>query len=174
MTSFKFNSGLRKSRPIIDAAWPAMPEPLLGAYNQVLGASKAAARLGSGFTESVYQMAMAVHLNASGWNPPGSRWQTELVYPVSAGSDYFGTCRADIVLPMVTDSDVEDEIKVSGVVIECKAVKSITDEHRAQLFAYMRVGNVFTGFIANFCVGDPIQRCEVQVETYLRNGTRFT
>ena len=88
--------------------------------------------LGSGFLESVYEKALTVALSDAGvpfetQKPIGVRFRGRSV------GDYI----ADLV--------VEDK-----VIVELKAVTSITREHEAQIINYLNATGIEVGLIINF------------------------
>lgn len=156
---------------------PTMTQEFREIYNRVKSAAAESAWiLGSGLPESCYQCAMARELNSNRDDGDSLLWNTEQVIPVHVYRSFFvGFCRADIVYGPYPghNEGVECNLSERGVVIECKAVKNLTDEHRAQLFAYMRWGGFHSGFLVNFSVGEPIRSCAVDVEAYGLNGIRY-
>ena len=45
---------------------------------------------------------------------------------------------------------VADFVCYDKIIVECKAVKEITDTHRAQIINYLRATNLRLGFLVNF------------------------
>ena len=90
-------------------------------------------RLGSGFTEYVYQDALAIEFAHS-----GVPYEKEKHLNVS----YRGEVLAhDFYM---------DFICYDEIVVELKAIKELEDAHRAQLLNYLRAANKKLGFLMNF------------------------
>lgn len=86
-----------------------------------------------GLLEGVYQDAVSIELQQMGIEAP-----TEVDIPMyHKGIKMKHQYRADMV--------IFDE-----VIVEFKACKEITSEHRAQLFNYMRLTQKTVGILANF------------------------
>ena len=90
--------------------------------------------LGYGFTEKVYENALAIELRRAGLKVVK---QQEIVvyYEGEAVGDY----RTDIVV-----NDV--------VIVELKAVRELADEHEAQLLNYLKATTIEVGLLLNFGV----------------------
>ena len=58
-----------------------------------------------------------------------------------------------------------DFVCFCNVIVECKAVKKITSEHRAQLFNYMRLTQLRVGVLVNFA------KRYVEIERYFYDPT---
>lgn len=99
---------------------------VIGAYFGVYTA------LGWGFLEAVYQRAMVVALADA-----GARVAREVMLPVYFRGRLVGEYRADLI--------VDDR-----VIVEVKAVQSITAAHRSQLLNYLKATNIECGLILNF------------------------
>lgn len=109
-------------------------------YNLIGAAMEVHATLGWGMAEAIYQEALTLELDI---RKIGYERQKELVgyyKGISIGKSY----RADIV------SD--------GIIIELKAVSEITQDHRAQLFNYLRLTRRDIGLLINF--GERVLHCE--------------
>ena len=92
-------------------------------------------KLGPGFLEAVYQEALEYELKKVGIN---CEREKELLITYD-----------DIVLKKGFRCDflVEDK-----VIIECKAVKKVTDMDHAQIFNYLKAANLRVGLLFNFNV----------------------
>ncbi len=100
---------------------------------KVIGAAIAVHRaLGPGFIESIYQKAMSVEL-AKRQIAFESQKEITVLYE---GID-VGLHRLDLV--------IEEEI-----IVELKAVKTLTDLHERQLRSYLKASNLRVGLLLNF------------------------
>lgn len=90
--------------------------------------------LGPGFTESIYQHALAAELRTNGFVV-----EVERIFEINYCGQSVGFVRADLVVD-------------GHAVLELKTVAKITDTHVAQLDAYMRqlTGWPRTGAVVNF------------------------
>ncbi len=90
-------------------------------------------QLGSGLLESVYESVMAYELQKR-----GLRFDRQKVIPI---------IYEDIVLPEGFRADfiVEDSI-----IVELKAVETITNNHKKQLLTYLRLAHKKIGLLINF------------------------
>jgi len=88
--------------------------------------------LGAGFLEQVYQQALLQELQAQGLRAEGQR-ALEVTY------------KGKIVGLYVADILVEDRI-----VLELKAVQSLTKAHEAQLLNYLKASGKRVGLLVNF------------------------
>jgi GxxExxY protein len=88
--------------------------------------------LGYGFLESVYQNAMIIELTKQGLN-----LKSQFPIPVYYDNQEVGQFFADLL--------VED-----CVIVELKAVRSLTDEHHAQLINYLNATRMEVGLLLNF------------------------
>ncbi len=89
--------------------------------------------MGSGFLEAVYQECLAKELHA-GKIPFVSQMELTLAYK---GETLVQTYRPDFVC-------------YDQIIVELKAVKEITDEHRAQVFNYLRASGFRLALLVNF------------------------
>ena len=97
--------------------------------------------LGPGLNEKVYQEGVMLEMESS--NIPFKR---ELSFHPS----YKGiVMKADFRLDFLVDDNV---------ILELKSVSSITEEHRAQLFNYMRLCKPIAGILVNFAN----KSCEIE------------
>ena len=106
-------------------------------YNIVGAAMKVHSTLGCGFTEKVYQDALAVELQSQ--NIPFRR-EVEL-HPV-----YNGVTLSATFIP--------DFICYDKIIVELKAVKELDDMHRAQALNYAKVADLELALLINF--GEPM------------------
>ncbi len=88
--------------------------------------------LGAGFLESVYQNAMLIALRQKGL-------KAQPQYPLSV------CFRGEVVGNFYADIFVEDK-----VILEIKAVSSLTSEHMAQVINYLKATSVEVGLLVNF------------------------
>lgn len=90
-------------------------------------------RLGSGFTEYVYQDALAVEFRHAG-------------VPYEKEKHLNVTYRDEVL----QHDYYMDFLCYDEIVVELKAVKELEDVHRAQLLNYLRAGRKKLGFLMNF------------------------
>ena len=88
--------------------------------------------LGGGFLEQVYQQALLHELRAQGLRAESQR-------PLEV------TCKGKTVGSYVADILVEDRI-----VVELKAVESLSKAHEAQLLNYLKASGMKIGLLVNF------------------------
>jgi GxxExxY protein len=91
--------------------------------------------LGAGFLESVYEKSLLIALKQKGLNAKPQERLSVRFRGIIVGEFY-----ADIL--------VEDK-----VIIELKAVKTLTPEHQAQLINYLKATGIEVGLLINF--GNP-------------------
>ena len=91
--------------------------------------------LGPGFLESVYQAALAYELHKV-----GIQFEKEKELPVQ-----YENVKLD--LGFRCDFLVDDR-----VIVECKAVKALTELDLAQLLNYLKIANINVGLLINFNV----------------------
>lgn len=103
---------------------------------KVIGlAIKVHRKLGPGFLESVYQAALTYELQKA-----GIQFEKEKELPV-----YY----EDIML----DVGFRCDFIIDGrLIIECKAVKELTEIDKAQLLNYLKLTNLQVGLLINFNV----------------------
>ena len=89
--------------------------------------------LGGGFTEKVYQDALAVEL--TGRAIPFQR-------EVEIHATYKGVTLPSTFIP--------DFICYESIIVELKAVKELEDIHRSQAFNYAKVANMCLALLINF------------------------
>jgi len=89
--------------------------------------------LGCGFLEAVYQEALGLELQSRGI-PFEEQPKLEIRYKGTLLEKHY---EPDFVIH-------------SKIIVELKAVKSLEDSHRAQLFNYMKANNIRLGLLINF------------------------
>jgi GxxExxY protein len=100
---------------------------------QVIGCSfKVHKELGAGFLEKVYQNALAVELRELGIN-------FEQEYPLSV--HYRGYLVGEYIPDFIIDGKV---------IVELKAVSSLSDPHEVQLVNYLKATGLRVGLLINF------------------------
>ena len=118
----------------------ALAYPIVGAIYTVHS------ELGPGLNEYVYQEALALQLQED-----GIEFEKEKEFTVEYHSQ------------LLNAKDRLDFCCMDIAIVECKSVESLTSEHRAQLFNYMRLTKKPIGVLVNFS-----QRSAV-VERYFYN-----
>ena len=115
-----------------DVAWTRrmLQDPLT--YAIIGAAQKVHAALGPGFTESTYQAALCKELMLR-----DIPFQSQPEYEVFYQKTLCGVFRPDMVV-------------YGQVVVELKAVSSLSKEHRAQTISYLRASELPTGLLINF------------------------
>ena len=89
--------------------------------------------LGAGLNESIYQEGLEIELKKQ-----QIFFEREKeIHPYYCGVKMNATFRLDFLC-------------LANVIVECKAVSKLTNEHRAQLFNYMRLTKIRAGVLANF------------------------
>jgi len=104
----------------------ALTERIIGAVIEVSN------ELGAGFLESVYQKALLIALAER-----GLKAQAQVPLEVHFHGQMVGQFYADILVE-------------NRVLIEIKAAKALTDEHKAQLINYLRATGIKVGLLVNF------------------------
>lgn len=89
--------------------------------------------IGSGFLEQVYQECLEIELEKLGI-PFVAQKEIEIKY-------------GEIILKSKYKPDL---ICYGKIIVELKAVKNICDEHKAQLFNYLKATDYKLGFLVNF------------------------
>ena len=89
--------------------------------------------LGCGFTEPIYQEALAIELGKQ--NIPFER-EKELSIDYK-GDKLSKTFRADFIC-------------YNKIILELKAVSNFTDEHYAQIYSYLKASKMDLGILINF------------------------
>ena len=90
--------------------------------------------LGSGFLEAVYQEALEMELASRGI-PFKAQAEIEIKYK---GKSLKQSYRADVIC-------------YDKIILELKAVKTLSPEHEAQLQNYLRATGMKVGLLVNFC-----------------------
>ena len=103
------------------------------AYNTIGAAMKVHAVMGPGFTEKVYQDALAIELEDR--SIPFSR-------EVQLRAVYKGIVLGSTFIP--------DFICYDKIIVEIKAVQELNDVHRSQAMNYARVANMQLALLLNF------------------------
>lgn len=103
-----------------------LTEKIIGACLEVSN------ELGAGFLESVYEKALLIALAER-----GLKAQTQVPLAVRFRGQIAGEFYADILVE-------------NRVIIEVKAVKSLSGEHEAQLINYLRATGLKVGLLVNF------------------------
>lgn len=89
--------------------------------------------LGTGYQECIYSKALQRELSLNKYDT-----QSETVIPVKYKDAVIGYVRSDItILP-------------NGPILELKAVKTLNEDHVAQLKSYLKLTNTKTGYLINF------------------------
>lgn len=96
--------------------------------------------LGSGFVEKVYENALAFDLRSMGMN-------TEQQKPVTV--NYKGTVAGEFIADLVVNN---------AVLLEIKAVKTITKEFESKLLHYLKATGINVGLIINFSNSVQVKR----------------
>ena len=108
---------------------------------KIIGAAfKVHNTLGSGFVEKVYENALVVELKEQGID-------ARVQKPVRV------TYQGENVGEFLTDMVVEDK-----VLVEVKAVRSITREFEAKLINYLKATGIEVGLLINFSISVQIKR----------------
>lgn len=117
----------------------------LDIYNIVGAAMEVHKVLGRGMAEPIYQEALDLELRRNGIVP-----EREKVLAL----EYKG-----IKMKKWYSAD----FYVNGVIVEIKSVERLTEDHRAQLFNYMRITKTHRGLLINFA------EKSLRAERYLYN-----
>ena len=88
--------------------------------------------LGAGFLEKVYQYALVKELKLQGYQA-----EPEVKIPVYYKDELVGDYSADILVE-------------GRIILELKALSSLTGEHEAQLLNYLKATNLKVGLLINF------------------------
>ena len=116
----------------MDNCWQNLKYPQ-EAYNIIGAAMKVHAVLGPGFTEKVYQDALAIEL-------------TERSIPFSRETEIHAVYKG-----VVLDSTfVPDFICYDKIIVELKAVQDLNDVHRSQAINYAKIANLHLALLINF------------------------
>ena len=104
----------------------ALTDRVIGAFYSVYN------RLGYGFTEKVYENALALELRKLGLQVEQQK-SIRVYYDGQVVGEYF----ADIVVN-------------GAVILELKAIRQFSKEHEAQLLNYLKATTVEVGMLLNF------------------------
>ncbi len=88
---------------------------------------------GNGFLEAVYQECLRKNSNCVDWTIRKSR-----------------SCRSVTKARFWTNT-TNLTFFATGIILEIKAVKQLTDEHRAQIINYLKATGLRLGLLVNFC-----------------------
>ncbi len=88
---------------------------------------------GNGYAEPVYQDALEIELELAG-------------IPFDAQRNYQISYRSRVLKHTYTP----DLLCFDKIIVELKAAKALTDEHRAQLLNYLKVTGLSLGLLVNF------------------------
>jgi GxxExxY protein len=102
-------------------------------YNIIGACMEVHKTLGSGFLESVYQEALGIELSKQNISFEEEK-ALNIIYK-------------NIVLDKVF---VADFVCYDKIIVELKAVKAITDDHRAQVINYLKATKMKLGLLVNF------------------------
>ena len=102
-------------------------------FNIIGAAMEVHKTLGCGFTEPIYQEALAIELRKR--NIPFER-EKELSIDYK-GNKLTKTFRADFIC-------------YNKIILELKAVSNFTDEHYAQIYSYLKASKMNLGILINF------------------------
>ena len=103
------------------------------AYDTIGAIHEVHKELGPGLNEKIYQEGLQLELSER-----NILYRQELTFhPMYHGKEMDATYRLDFL--------VNDDI-----IVEMKSVESLTSEHKAQLFNYMRLLKVSVGILVNF------------------------
>ncbi len=108
--------------------------------------------LGDGLPEYVYQEALVIELKAKGFNPIREYHH----HPVYKGMELKALLKMDIMVPM----------QRGNVIIECKAIRELSNIERSQTFGYLRGTEFPIAILVNFGAHD---RAEIE-RYYFKNG----
>ena len=90
--------------------------------------------MGRGFLEAVYQECLEIEFAERGI-PFASQQQLPIIYKGRTLEQFY---KADFVC-------------YDKIIVEVKAVSQLVDEHRAQVFNYLRATGMKLGILVNFC-----------------------
>ena len=114
--------------------------PVIGALYEVHK------ELGPGLNEYVYQEGLEIQLEEDGISFEREKEFTPIYHNRTMNAKY----RLDFVC-------------MSEIIVECKSVEKLTQNHRAQLFNYMRLTKLPIGILVNF------SHKSAEIERYLYN-----
>ena len=112
--------------------------------------------LGAGFSERIYHNALEVLLRKN-----NIRFLSESIIPVIFEGVDVGEVRADLI--------IDDKL-----VVELKAVSSVSDKHATQCFMYMKLLKIQSGIVINFPQSDDeeVEFVEISLGTACRRCGR--
>lgn len=103
------------------------------AYDTIGAIHEVHKELGPRLNEKIYQEGLQIELTER--NIPFSKELT--IHPLYHGKEMEATYRLDFLVN-------------NDIIVELKSVESLTNEHKAQLFNYMRLLKVSVGILVNF------------------------
>jgi GxxExxY protein len=112
-----------------DTSYRSLTESIIASFYKVYDT------LGPGFLENAYHRALYLDLKKK--------------HSVDIEKEYKVLYETQPVSIYIPDLVVENK-----VLIEVKAVDALTDEHKAQIIAQLRVSKLLIGFLANFAKKD--------------------
>lgn len=116
---------------------PELKQRLINHTYPVIGCiQNAHSNLGPGMPEYIYQEALTTELIVQGFLPE-KEYQHHPVYRGKIMESYL---KMDVMVPMAQ----------GNVIIECKAIKELTDRERYQLYGYLRGTEFSVGILVNF------------------------
>ncbi len=104
-----------------------------GTYEIIGCAMRVQNELGFGLREKPYENAMAIELRDNGFEVVQQQ-----TFPILYKNQSVGDCIPDITLPEL------------NILLEIKALESITEKETAQMLNYLRIANYKTGLVINF------------------------
>lgn len=111
-----------------------LTQRIIGAFYKVYN------RLGYGFLENVYEQAMIIELQKQGLNV-ANQHPIKVYYDDQPVGEFF----ADLLIE-------------ECVIVELKAIRSLTPENEAQLLNYLNATQVEVGLLLNFGVKPEVKR----------------
>ncbi len=102
-------------------------------YDLVSAALEVFHTLGGGMAEEIYQQSLEYELSLRGIHFD-SKKELKVFYKKHELDKTY----------------IPDLFVSNGIIVELKSVKEIINEHKAQLFNYMRITNLDVGYILNF------------------------
>jgi len=133
-TGLYLNMGTQMNADLQDFKHPEITENIIKTFYSVYNA------LGYGFLEKVYENAFLLELKGYGYQAI-PQYPIKVLYNNIVVGEYF----ADILVE-------------GKVILEIKAVKSIAEEHEAQLLNYLKATNIEVGLLLNFGPKPEIRR----------------
>ena len=118
-------------------------------YKIVGAAMNVHTELGFGFSEPVYQEAFQVELNAL-----QIPYQREVTLPILYKGQYLAK------------HFVADFICYDKIIVELKALSTITPEHKAQVINYLKATNIELGILLNFGTPKLITERIIRLHSY--------